>query len=688
MKAVCCALLFLLLAFAAVVPVRGRIDDPVMAGYDLVAYHSLDADDDGIPGNPQFQTRHSNGYLYYFSSDENLQTFLGNPEKYLPKYGGFCAWGIAWEYPEDGWPWAANHMGPPCGPRDGWALLEDSNGETHLYCSIWRSYQDDFNSKQEEGIRLADERWIEFYGSLDAGPANNGCYAWNWQDCFAEGGSIYDPNNEMSSLVQAQTATVSPTAAATQVATLFQENEVDQLSTVWSEPIKALEGVLTFQYTLEDVASIRPLLLVDLVYELDDEFESLKNQYIAFGVAEHIMQGALVVCSPNQDQSAAVEDVASSVTTVARTVGQDTVPSSCKTYLGSGMGISEPDSDPVKPTVLQSSLNETHYHVVFSANLFACWSNPAWPARVLFSRGLVSGNGDPMPHVNTPLHRQAVPGVRFLSVVSHTGSIIEGPELDPEGPPAPLELIPLPSEKIQEREGTSGSLSILEGRVMVNYGLHEYGKDKEEVVHITLDVIFDPQDDDHVDTYIGFGFATDTMSGLVVTCSPQAVWTDEQDRTSVVQELASQCHQWRGFGTNLYPRSPLDTDGGWHVTSTVGNGTHVTYSLAGRVEDVIGDADGSRLTSTTNLRAIAAIGRAAPDTGTPLMHASSRDRTPMFLGQLSAAAKFKGNATQRKDGEDDIVGLSDTASTSGGAIPYRVGSFIVVAASAMALVVS
>ena len=25
--------------------------------------------------------------------------------------GGFCAWGMAWEYPEDGWPWAANHMG-------------------------------------------------------------------------------------------------------------------------------------------------------------------------------------------------------------------------------------------------------------------------------------------------------------------------------------------------------------------------------------------------------------------------------------------------------------------------------------------------------------------------------------------------------------------------------------------------
>ena len=103
--------LIALLALTAAVAVQSQgIDDPVMAGYDLVAYHSLNADDDGIPGSPLFQTRHTNGYLYYFASQQNLDTFIANPDKYLPKYGGFCAWGIAWEYPEDGWPWAADHM--------------------------------------------------------------------------------------------------------------------------------------------------------------------------------------------------------------------------------------------------------------------------------------------------------------------------------------------------------------------------------------------------------------------------------------------------------------------------------------------------------------------------------------------------------------------------------------------------
>jgi YHS domain-containing protein len=158
-------------------------DAPVLAGYDLVEYHNLQPDQDGVLGKASISHRlETNGYLYYFATEENRELFKQNPEKYLPKYGGFCAWGLAWEYEDEGWPWAANHVGPPCGPADGWAILP-SDGK--LYCSIYRHYQDDFNSKQDEGIRLADERWIAWYGSLSAGPQNNGCYAWNWQECFA-----------------------------------------------------------------------------------------------------------------------------------------------------------------------------------------------------------------------------------------------------------------------------------------------------------------------------------------------------------------------------------------------------------------------------------------------------------------------------------------------------------------------
>ena len=162
-------------------------NDPVLAGYDLVEYHNLSPGEKGVRGSAQFAYRYnpnddsstSDGYLYYFKNEENRLRFMKDPRRYLPKYGGFCAWGVAWEYEDKGWPWDADHMGPPCGPEDGWAILDDGK----LYCSIFRWYQDDFNKNKEEGIRFADKMWIEWYGSLEAGPQNNGCYAWNWYVC-------------------------------------------------------------------------------------------------------------------------------------------------------------------------------------------------------------------------------------------------------------------------------------------------------------------------------------------------------------------------------------------------------------------------------------------------------------------------------------------------------------------------
>lgn len=176
-------LLFLLLAVVLVKaqpPVPGP-EEPVMGGYDLVEYHNLEPQQDGVPGSIEFSHKHRNGYTYYFKNFANRQAFISDPDKYLPKYGGFCAWGMAWEYADEGWPWATDHMGPPCGPRDGWAILDGK-----LYCSIRRSYQNDFNRRQVEGRRLADQRWIEYYGSLSDGPQNNGCYSWNWQECFRD----------------------------------------------------------------------------------------------------------------------------------------------------------------------------------------------------------------------------------------------------------------------------------------------------------------------------------------------------------------------------------------------------------------------------------------------------------------------------------------------------------------------
>jgi YHS domain-containing protein len=59
-------------------------------GYDVVSYFSNEAKE----GLKQFSTKYD-GVKYKFSSEENLNTFKSKPEKYLPQYGGYCAYAIA-----------------------------------------------------------------------------------------------------------------------------------------------------------------------------------------------------------------------------------------------------------------------------------------------------------------------------------------------------------------------------------------------------------------------------------------------------------------------------------------------------------------------------------------------------------------------------------------------------------------
>ncbi|WP_445737678.1 YHS domain-containing (seleno)protein [Mariniflexile sp.] len=59
-------------------------------GYDVVAYF----DNKSVEGNKNFVTKFD-GVNYKFSSKKNLNTFAKNPEKFVPQYGGYCAYAIA-----------------------------------------------------------------------------------------------------------------------------------------------------------------------------------------------------------------------------------------------------------------------------------------------------------------------------------------------------------------------------------------------------------------------------------------------------------------------------------------------------------------------------------------------------------------------------------------------------------------
>ena len=67
------------------------ISTPGLSGYDPVAYFT---DGKAVRGSG-FHVAVHNGVTYAFATDEHKTMFTKSPEKYLPAYGGYCAYGVA-----------------------------------------------------------------------------------------------------------------------------------------------------------------------------------------------------------------------------------------------------------------------------------------------------------------------------------------------------------------------------------------------------------------------------------------------------------------------------------------------------------------------------------------------------------------------------------------------------------------
>lgn len=63
----------------------------VAEGFDVVSYFE---DEKPLEGKKKFQTTYD-GTKFKFSSEKNLTLFKENPVKYIPQYGGYCAYAIA-----------------------------------------------------------------------------------------------------------------------------------------------------------------------------------------------------------------------------------------------------------------------------------------------------------------------------------------------------------------------------------------------------------------------------------------------------------------------------------------------------------------------------------------------------------------------------------------------------------------
>ena len=108
-------------------------------GYDPVAYFS---EGKPVKGDDKLMYKWNNA-TWYFSSQQNLDLFKANPEKYAPQYGGYCAFGLSNGYkaPTD---------------ADAWTI---DNGK--LYLNYNKSVREEWNKERKQRIAKADKNWPE-----------------------------------------------------------------------------------------------------------------------------------------------------------------------------------------------------------------------------------------------------------------------------------------------------------------------------------------------------------------------------------------------------------------------------------------------------------------------------------------------------------------------------------------------
>ncbi|MEO9612371.1 MAG: YHS domain-containing (seleno)protein [Nitratireductor sp.] len=124
-------------AFAADKVFTGLVAGVGAGGYDVVAYQSANA---AIPGDPAIEASHE-GVRYRFASARNRAAFQADPQKYLPRYGGYCAWAVSQGYTAKGDP-------------EAWTVVDG-----RLYLNYSQSVRAQWSRNIAGNVAKADANW-------------------------------------------------------------------------------------------------------------------------------------------------------------------------------------------------------------------------------------------------------------------------------------------------------------------------------------------------------------------------------------------------------------------------------------------------------------------------------------------------------------------------------------------------
>ncbi len=131
-------------------PVLTDADGVAIQGYDAVAYF---VDNRPNQGSPEYGADW-NGARWWFSSAENRDLFLSDPESFAPAYGGWCAYGMAEGYAAE------------TDPVNGWTIHEG-----RLYLNWDAEITADWRADKAGFLKKSEAQWPEVEGQLQDGSA-------------------------------------------------------------------------------------------------------------------------------------------------------------------------------------------------------------------------------------------------------------------------------------------------------------------------------------------------------------------------------------------------------------------------------------------------------------------------------------------------------------------------------------
>ncbi len=130
-------LLVLPVSAAAIAPVYSTLLGGAIRGYDPVAYFT---ESKPVEGKKAFSHKWK-GATWYFASERNRDLFRADPEKYAPRYGGYCAYAVSRGYTASIVP-------------EAWKIVDGK-----LYLNFSKGVQQTWEQDIPGNIKLADKNW-------------------------------------------------------------------------------------------------------------------------------------------------------------------------------------------------------------------------------------------------------------------------------------------------------------------------------------------------------------------------------------------------------------------------------------------------------------------------------------------------------------------------------------------------